>query len=51
MLVEMDENVGVSVNVNGVLIDEFAAGAVVRLLKAIDEDDDNMAGLSNENGL
>lgn len=48
----MDENVGVNVNVNGVLIDELVADAVVRFPNPIDDDDDDkIVGLSNENGL
>lgn len=47
MLVEIVGKVGVSVNVNGVLADE----TVVRFPSAMEDDEGNIGGLSNENGL
>lgn len=50
MLLEIVGNVGVSVKVNGVPIDELADDTA-RLPRPMEDDDDKIGGLSNENGL
>lgn len=49
MLLEMVENEGVKVNVNGVPIDELVDETEVKLPSPMDVDEDSIGGLSNEN--